>query len=65
MDDEMDIFYDAIDYSSDENDDNDDDVEQAPDDGILGPMIKFTPLSVYNNSEPNEVEYFLPPNYGN
>lgn len=55
-----DKFYDAIDHFSD--DDFDD--EQAPDDDISNMLIYFHPLSVWNNSEDNRVEYVLPPGYG-
>lgn len=59
-------FYDAVDYSSDENDvDIDDDVtvNQAPEDDITDKVIQFVPLAVWNNSEENVVEYIMPSNY--
>lgn len=40
------------------------DEEQAPDDDITEMVVKFHPLAVWNNSEANEVEYVLPPNFG-
>lgn len=59
-DDDVDEFFDAS-----ENFSNDDfDEEQAPDDDISQMVIKFHPLSVWNNSEDNKVEYILPPNFG-
>lgn len=54
-----DEFFDAPDHFSD----NDDDDEQSPDDDISNLVIKFKPLTVWNNSEDNEVEYILPPNF--
>lgn len=59
-----DVFYDAPDHFSDDEFDDDFDEEQAPDDDNAM-VIRFHPLSVWNNSEANEVEYILPPNYGN
>lgn len=44
--------------------DIDDDDEQAPDDDVTNLIIKFKPLTVWNNSEDNLVEYVLPPNFG-
>jgi hypothetical protein len=55
-----DEFYDAPDHISDD----DFDEEQAPDDDVSSMVIKFHPFTVWNNSENNEVEYVLPPNYG-
>lgn len=57
-DDEIDEFFDAPDHFSDDDD------EQAPEEDITDLIIKFKPLTVWNNSEDNEVEYILPPNYG-
>lgn len=57
-----DEFYDAPDHFSDDDETESDD-EQAPDDDITDKIIKFHPLSVWNNSEDNKVEYILPPNY--
>lgn len=61
-------FYDAPDHFSDDDDEFDDDdeidEEQAPEDDVTGMVIKFHQLEVWNNSEANEVEYILPPNYG-
>lgn len=54
-----DEFYDAIDHVSDDDDD-----EQSPEDDITELVVKFKPLTVWNNSEDNEVEYILPPNFG-
>lgn len=56
-------FYDAPDHFSDDDDDEFDE-EQAPEDDVTGMVIKFHQLEVWNNSEDNEVEYILPPNYG-
>lgn len=53
-------FYDAPDHFSDD----DFDEEQAPDDPLTDVVIRFHQLAVWNNSEANEVEYILPPNYG-
>ena len=58
-----DDFYDAPDHFSDD-DEFDDDDEQAPEDDISEMVIQFHPLTVWNNSEHNEVEYVLPPNFG-
>lgn len=58
-----DEFYDAPDHFSD-NESDEFDEEQAPDDDISQMVIKFHPLSVWNNSEDNRVEYILPPNFG-
>ena len=55
-----DEFYDAPDHFSDDETDD----EQSPDDDISELVIKFNPLTVWNNSEDNEVEYILPPNFG-
>lgn len=60
---DVDTFYDAVDYSSDENDDDDVSVDQSPDDDITDKVIRFLPLDVWNNSEENVIEYILPPNY--
>lgn len=57
--DDDDFFYDAPDHFSDDDDD-----EQAPEDDVTNLIIKFRPLSVWNNSEENLVEYVLPPNFG-
>ncbi|XP_070494643.1 inositol polyphosphate 5-phosphatase K-like isoform X2 [Chironomus tepperi] len=35
----------------------------SPEDDISELVIKFKPLTVWNNSEDNEVEYILPPNF--
>ena len=64
----VDEFYDAVDYSSDENDDDADtdaDVpaDQSPEDDITDKVIRFLPIPVWNNSEENVIEYILPPNY--
>jgi hypothetical protein len=56
-----DEFYDAPDHFSDDDEIDD---EQAPEDDVSEMVIKFQPLAVWNNSEDNEVEYELPPNYG-
>jgi len=55
-----DEFYDAPDHFSDDELDD----EQSPEDDITELVIKFKPLTVWNNSEDNEVEYILPPNFG-
>lgn len=55
-----DTYYDAIDHVSDDEFDE----EQAPDDDISNMLIYFHPLSVWNNSEDNRVEYVLPPGFG-
>lgn len=55
-----DEFHDAHDHFSDDETDD----EQSPDDDISELVIKFNPLTVWNNSEDNEVEYILPPNFG-
>lgn len=61
---ETDLFYDAVDYSSDENDDDADvSAEQSPEDDITDKVVQFLPLAVWNNSEENVIEYILPPNY--
>ena len=62
--DDVDEFFDAPDHFSDDEFDSDFDEEQAPDDPITDKVIRFHPLAVWNNSEANEVEYILPPNYG-
>lgn len=62
--DDVDEFFDAPDHFSDDEFDDDFDEEQAPDDDISQMIIKFHPLSVWNNSEDNVVEYILPPNFG-
>lgn len=55
--DDGDIFYDCNDFS-------DDDIDQAPDDGISDNMqIRFRPFNVWNNSEDNLIEYSLPPSF--
>ncbi|KAL7030391.1 hypothetical protein ACKWTF_006638 [Chironomus riparius] len=54
-----DEFHDAPDHFSDDETDD----EQSPDDDISQLVIKFNPLTVWNNSEDNEVEYILPPNF--
>jgi hypothetical protein len=59
LDSDDEIFYDSMDIS----DDNDDD-EQAPEDDISDLLIKFNPFTIWNNSEDNPVEYILPPHYG-
>lgn len=64
INDAVDVFYDAPDHFSDDEFDDDFDEEQAPEDDISGMVIKFHQLDVWNNSESNEVEYVLPPNYG-
>lgn len=59
-----DVFYDAVDYSSDENDDDDVvSADQSPEDDITDKVVQFLPLAVWNNSEENVIEYILPPNY--
>lgn len=58
--DDVDIYYDAPDHFSDDEFDE----EQAPEDDISEMVIQFLPLAVWNNSEANEVEYILPPNFG-
>lgn len=60
--DNSDEFFDAPDHFSD--DESDFDEEQAPEDDVTGMTIKFLPFTVWNNSEHNEVEYVLPPNFG-
>jgi hypothetical protein len=60
-DDDDDDFYDAF---SDSDFSDTDDVDQVPEDDVKDLVIKFLPLNVWNNSEENEVEYILPPNYG-
>lgn len=67
--DDVDEFFDAPDHFSDDDfsddfSDDDFDDEQAPDDPITDKTIRFHQLAVWNNSEANEVEYILPPNYG-
>lgn len=62
VDDEL--FYDAPDHFSDDEFDDDIDEEQAPDDDVDEMVIKFKPFTVWNNSEHNEVEYILPPHFG-
>jgi hypothetical protein len=57
-----DEFFDAPDHFSD--DESDFDEEQAPEDDISDMMVNFLPFAVWNNSEANEVEYILPPNFG-
>lgn len=60
-----DVFYDASDHISDgEIDDDEFDDDQAPEDDISDMVIKFHPLSVWNNSEDNTVDYELPPGFG-
>lgn len=59
--DDDDLFFDAPDHFSDDDDDDD---EQAPEDDLTSLIITFKPLSVWNNSEENQVEYTLPPNFG-
>lgn len=61
--DDNDEFFDAPDHFSDDEPVDDFDDEQAPDDPIADKVIRFHPLAVWNNSEANEVEYILPPNY--
>lgn len=56
-----DEFYDAPDHFSD---DDEFDEEQAPEDDVTGMVVEFRQLEVWNNSEDNEVEYILPPDYG-
>lgn len=64
-DDAADEFFDAPDHFSDDDEFDDDfDEEQAPEDDISEMVITFHQLDVWNNSEHNEVEYVLPPNYG-
>ena len=59
-----DVFYDASDHFSDgEIDDDEFDDDQAPEDDITDMVIKFHPLSVWNNSEDNTVDYELPPGF--
>lgn len=60
-DDDDDLFFDAPDHFSD--DDYDDDDEQAPEDDVSNLIINFKAVSVWNNSEENQVEYILPPNF--
>jgi hypothetical protein len=60
VDDDDEFFFDAPDHFSDDEFDDD----QSPDDDISELIIKFKPLGIWNNSEPNVVEYTLPPNYG-
>lgn len=58
-----DEFFDAPDHFSDDDEFDD---EQAPEDDVSEMVIRFKiPNFVWNNSENNEVEYVLPPNYGN
>lgn len=65
INDETDVFYDAPDHFSDDDEFDDDfNEEQAPEDDISEMVVKFYQLEVWNNSEHNEVEYVLPPNYG-
>lgn len=68
INDTSDEFFDAPDHFSDDefDDEFDDDFdeEQAPEDDISEMVIHFQQLEVWNNSEHNEVEYILPPNYG-
>lgn len=57
-----DEFFDAPDHFSDDDEFDD---EQAPEDDVSEMVIRFKiPNFVWNNSENNEVEYVLPPNYG-
>lgn len=55
-----DLYYDAADHFSDD----DFDEEQAPEDDVSNMVVKFHPLTVWNNSEDNTVEYVLPPGFG-
>lgn len=59
-DDDDDLFFDAPDHFSDDDDDDD---EQAPEDDVSNLIINFKAVSVWNNSEENQVEYILPPNF--
>lgn len=61
-----DEFFDAPDHFSDDDEFDDEfDDEQAPEDDVSEMVIRFKiPNFVWNNSENNEVEYVLPPNYG-
>ncbi|CRK90833.1 CLUMA_CG004523, isoform A [Clunio marinus] len=36
---------------------------QAPEDDVSNMVVKFKPFTIWNNSEDNEVEYILPPNF--
>lgn len=56
-DDDDDEFFDCIDFDFDFDD------EQAPEDDISNLVVKFKPLTVWNNSEDNLVAYILPPNF--
>lgn len=53
-----DNFYDAPDHLTD------DEIDQAPEDDVTDMLVKFKPLAVWSNREETEVEYILPPNYG-